>query len=162
MINLRIALLIALMLGAPVAGAADTVYKWTSEDGSVVFSDELPESKSDQAETVELREPDFIGDPASNVTPQAPVKLPESLATQRIRQREELQQQLVKYSDELAVAKQAYEDGKTPREGEIQRLAGGRSKLSQAYFARLKKEEQQLEFLETKVAEIHEALQKLR
>lgn len=162
MIDLRIWVLMTSLIGVATAGAADTVYKWRAEDGSVVFSDELPESKSGQAETVELREPDFIGEPSSSVAPQAPVKLPESLATQRMQQRETLQQQLAQYSDELASAKQAYEDGKTPREGEIQRLAGGRTKLSQAYFDRLKQEEQQLEFLEAKISEIHEALQKLR
>ena len=62
--NKRMVLLLALMCSAPVM-AADKVYKWESEDGSVVFSDTPPpEMEKDQMDVHKIPPSNVISTPS--------------------------------------------------------------------------------------------------
>lgn len=156
MFSFKLFLTIALIAATPSSGATEKLYKWQAEDGSVVYSDQPPLTKGYMAKELSMPVPV----PIQTV----PVREGKSdgLAKQRILQRKQLQQKLTSASEELSRLKEAYEAGKSPREGETQRIAVGRTKLSPAYFDRLKKEELQVELLESTISELRGKLQGLR
>ena len=145
------------------AVAADKVYKWQAEDGTVIFSDTPPPGKV--VEELEL--------PAAPVpTSRAPRQQQQQLlqqsqqisnrVEQRIAQREALQRELDETREKIAQARKELEQGKEPREGERQHLAGGGSRLSPEYFKRIEQQEKEIELMEQRASELLDELRALR
>jgi hypothetical protein len=166
MINLKtcIATAIILLVFSAPAWSADKIYKWRTEDGSIVYSDSPPEGVN--AQEVQL--------PESTTPPTAPppdaarermLRKSQEIGEkveQRAQRREALLKELNELNDKIAQALQAMKDGQAPREGETQHLAGGKTKLAPAYFKRLEEQKKALEAMQKRRSELEAELQTLR
>lgn len=144
--------------------AADKVYKWQAEDGTIVFSDTPP------PDTV-VEELELPQAPAPTATAPGPsyqqqlMRQSEQIsrrADQRRARRDALQRELDETRDKITQAREELEQGKEPKEGERQHLAGGGSRLSDDYFKRLERQENEIERLEQRASELLDALRALR
>jgi hypothetical protein len=120
--------LLAALLPAIAAAAAQPLYKSTMPDGKVVYS-EKPVPGAKRVDTVE---PPPAKTGTTTVTPgeQARAAKPPETAPQ--------QSALEDARKQLKQAEAARESGKEPLAGERQGTAGGTSRLTEAYFARQK------------------------
>src|SRR5688572_8543827 len=132
----------ALVLSASAA-AAQQVFKSTMPDGRIVYG-EKPAPGAAKVETIET--PPAKAGIGSALTPEEKARA-EALTKQR-QQTETAQvakeQQLTQARAAVKEAEVALEKGKEPLPGERMGLAGGGSRLSEAYFARQKSLEEGL------------------
>ena len=132
----------ALVFGAPGA-LAQPVFKSTMPDGKIVYG-EKPAPGAAKVETIET--PPAKAGIGSALTPEEKARA-EALTKQR-QQADTAQaaktQRLTQARDAVKQAEIAIEKGKEPLPGERIGLAGGGSRLSEAYFARQKSLEEAL------------------
>jgi len=139
--------------------AQESVYRWQDADGTIHFSDEPPPDSVGGVHKMEVPKPE----PTQSVTPSPTTsQTGDSLAKQRMAQRKALRQELDQLEQELEAARQAHQAGKAPKEGERQGIAGGRTKLSDAYFERLEREANEIKAMEKRISEIRAELLRLR
>ena len=143
--------------------AADKVYKWQAEDGTVVFSDTPPPDTV--VEELDLPQAPAPTTGSGNRYQQQLMRQSEQIsrrADQRRARRDALQRELDKTRDKIAQAREELEQGKEPKEGERQHLSGGGSRLSDDYFKRLERQENEIERLEQRASELLDELRALR
>jgi len=150
------------------AEAADKVYKWQAEDGSVIFSDTPPPGV--KAEELEMPEQTIPSTPSQNQNQnqnqrQQLLRQSEQIdkrIDQRRGKREKALKELGEVRAQIARVKQTLEQGREPGPGEIQHLAGGGTRLAPAYFERIQQQEKEIASLEKRVSELLGELQALR
>ena len=154
--------LVALSLIAFVTPSmAQKVYTWTAEDGSTVYSDQPPP-------------PGVTG---QEFTPSTSTVVEQNRAQrsrllresrdisrrtdEKIRRRENLQQELQAARQALADAREALESGLAPQPGELRRNVSGGTWRDEAYFERVKGLERKVAEAEARVAELSEQLERV-
>ena len=155
--NMKMTRLVAvLLLGASAALAQQPVYKSTMPDGRIVYS-EKPAPGATKIETIEV--PPAKAGISSALTPEEKAR-----AEALTKQRTQANAADAAKKDRLALARKAVTDaeaaiakGKEPLPGERQGLAGGGSRLSEAYFARQKSLEDALAKARQNLAEAERA-----
>ena len=144
--------------------AADKVYKWQAEDGTMMFSDTPPpEMAVEELELPNAPIPTTTA-PGSSYQKQL-MRQSEQIsrrADQRRQRRDALQRELDEMRDKIARAREELEQGREPKEGERQHLAGGGSRLSDDYFKRLEQQESEIKRLEQRASELLDELRALR
>jgi hypothetical protein len=118
--------LLALALAAPAAHA-QAVFRSVMPDGKVVYGDK-PAPGAKEAKQVNLPPPNI----ATPTPPGSPAAAPQQQAADAADARVKAAQQ------ELQAAKAALEAGSEPREGERIGIAGGGTRLTDAYTQRIK------------------------
>lgn len=121
-------LLIALALAA-TAAQGQTVFRSVMPDGSIVYGDK-PAPGAKEAKEVSLPPPNIAKPPP--VQPSAPATASRQPAA------ESPDDQVRNAERELQKAKAALETGREPQPGEHIGTASGRSRLTDAYFQRIK------------------------
>ena len=121
-------LLIALALAATVA-QGQAVYRSVMPDGSIVYGDK-PAPGAKEAKEVSLPPPNIAKPPPAK--PSAPATTPRQPAS------ESPDDQVRNAERDLQKAKAALEAGREPQPGERIGTAGGASRLTDAYFERIK------------------------
>jgi peptidoglycan hydrolase CwlO-like protein len=161
--KLTIVMSLFLLWSAPLL-AADKVYKWRNEEGTVIFSD-TPPPPGQQAEEIDL--------PALPTnTLQAPSQQRQQLLRKsrqidnklerQQQQRQALQDSLAQARKELEQARQAVEHAKEPKPGDRRATVGGGSRLLPEYFARIKQREEEVKRLEQHISDLEQQLNSLR
>ena len=132
-----------LLFGTSAALAQQPVYKSTMPDGKIVYG-EKPTPGAAKVETIEV--PPAKAGISSALTPEEKAR-----AEALTKQRAQANAADAARENRLALARKAVADaeaaiakGKEPLPGERQGLAGGGSRLSEAYFARQKSLEEAL------------------
>ena len=123
-------LLIALALAA-TAAQGQTVYRSVMPDGSVVYGDK-PAPGAKEAKEISLPPPNISKPPPAPPKKSAPAIAPGQPAS------ESPDDQVRNAERELQKAKAALEAGREPKPGERVGTAGGASRLTDAYFERIK------------------------
>jgi 7-keto-8-aminopelargonate synthetase-like enzyme len=145
-----------------VAGDSEKkAYRWIADDGSVMFSTAPPPPDA-KAEEFELRDADTVikQDKADRQRLLNQSESQTHRAQNRREQRKKIKQEIAVVKVELTEARKEIDEGKEPRPGETQHLAGGGTKLSPVYFKRLEKQEKKVEALEKRLDELDEELKK--
>ena len=124
----QILLLISLALAA-TAAQGQTVFRSVMPDGSIVYGDK-PAPGAKEAKEVSLPPPNIAKPPPAQ--PSAPA------TTSRQPAAESADDQIRNAERELQKAKAALETGREPLPGERIGTAGGASRLTDAYFERIK------------------------
>jgi hypothetical protein len=134
----QIPLLTALALAASLAHA-QTVFRSDMPDGSVVYGDK-PAPGAKETKKITLPPPNISTTPrqtapASKPTPD-PTSAPASAAKKPAVDTPDAQ--VLRAEEELKAAQAALEAGRDAREGERVGMVGGNSRLSEAYFERIR------------------------
>ena len=142
---------LALALGAPGAAAQQSIVKSIMPDGKVIYA-EKPVPGAARVETIEAPPPKTG---VTGLTAQEKLR-----AEEQSRQRAKAaaaaasgQKSVDEARNQLQAAEAAREKGKEPLPDERTAIAGGGSRLSDAYFARQKSLEEAVEAARKKVAE---------
>jgi hypothetical protein len=154
-------LLLPLIVQAAADTERSTAYRWVDKDGSVHFSS-TPPPPGVKATEIELRQPQTVihQENRSQMLKQGRMAGERSDARQDERQR--LIQQIDDAKAALAQANEALIKGEEPQPGELQHLAGGGNRLSDAYHQRRAAEARRIEQLQQQLDELYGQLNKLR
>lgn len=153
--------LLSLIVAAPVV-AQDKVYRWQAEDGTIMFSDTPPADVD--TENLELQQipPTNTASPVSEQNMQQSADQAGERIDQRQQSRQAVQGELDATRTRLEQARSELEMGRQPQPGERQGKAGGGSRLSQSYFERIERQENEVKQLEQRTSELQQQLQSLR
>lgn len=136
------------------------VYRWVDEAGTVHFSTTPPAGV--KTTEIELRQPGAVIRHEDRTRLLEQGRLAGDQADLRIQEREALLQRREAAQAELRQARQALTEGEAPQPGERQRLAGGGSRLTEAYHQRRAAEAQRVAELEAQVAQLNAEIDQLR
>ena len=150
--------LFAVCLAAPTLAAGQSmIYKVQMPDGSVLYSDSVP------AGGKVLEEREAKSTPSVNVVPSQPLGRPNPAATRPSNATDPIMRQpaaakgapapdnIPALERELAIAKRKLELGREPLPGERRGLAGGGSRLTPEYEARIAAMERDIAATEAKL-----------
>ncbi len=126
----QILLAIALVLAA-TAAQGQAVFRSVMPDGSIVYGDK-PAPGAKEAEPVTLPAPNIVAPPKARAPAVAPAAAPPQAAP------DSADDQVRNAERELQKAKAALEAGREPQPGERIGRVGGGSRLTEAYFERIK------------------------
>ncbi|MBI1989555.1 MAG: DUF4124 domain-containing protein [Betaproteobacteria bacterium] len=126
---MRLSLLLIALALAATAAQGQAVYRSVMPDGSIVYGDK-PAPGAKEAKEVSLPPPNIAKPPPAK--PSAPATTPRQPAS------ESPDDQVRNAERDLQKAKAALEAGREPQPGERIGTAGGASRLTDAYFERIK------------------------
>ncbi len=151
----RISLLILGALFTTAAASADKIYSYRDRNGITVFSS-TPPADAEGLTEIPLEEPNVVA-PAERARQKAEYRAVTRRVQQAIDKRKALDEQIAAARRTLERRREALQAGKTPLPGERLGTGGqgaGGSRLSPAYYERVKK-------LEQAVTQAEEAMQAL-
>lgn len=151
----RVLLLILGALFASATWSADKIYSYKDRNGITVFSS-TPPADADGLTEIQVEEPNVI-EPAERARQKAEYRAVTKRVQQTIDERKALDEEIAAARRVVARRKQALEAGRTPLPGErlgVSKSGAGGSRLTAAYYERVKK-------LEQAVVQAEEALQAL-
>lgn len=140
---------------------APKAYRWVDKDGSVVFSNSAP-PPGVKAQEIEVRDADTVIDSERSRKLLNDSKKIDSELDQRLKRRESIKSQIDSTKAELEIAKRKFSEGEAPQEGELQRLANGKTRLADSYHARRAAEADKIKKLEAIIDDLYEQLSKVR
>jgi len=157
---LRLLLVASLALSGAVA--AQTIYKVQTPDGSILFTDAPPAG----SKVLEEREVKSVSKPAKTTgnAPSRPITLPgtgpdpsAALAAPKVNSLDTAMQEIAAAETAVQVAKRRLELGREPQPGERLGLAGGGTRLSPDYEARVASLEREVAEAEARLAKAYAA-----
>jgi DNA repair exonuclease SbcCD ATPase subunit len=159
----KLMLLSLAVLCCAQAVAAEKVYKWRNEEGTVIFSDTPPPGR----EVEEINLPELSGTTLETPPQERRQLLRKSdqigeAIELRQETRQALQQELEQTREKLEQARRALEQGKEPKPDERRGLVGGGTRLLPSYFNRIERQKQEIQRLEQRIAELEQQLGSLR
>ena len=154
-------LLLPLIVQAEADKEGAKAYRWVDKDGSVHFSATPPPSGVKSTE-IELRQPDtVIHQEDRGQLLERGQRVDEQIEA-REQERQRVMQQIEEVKASLAQANEALIAGEEPLPGERQHLAGGGTRLSDAYHQRREAEARRVEELQQQLDDLYGQLNKLR
>ncbi len=128
---MRLAMLLIALALAATAAQGQAVFRSVMPDGSIVYGDK-PAPGAKEAREVSLPPPNISKPPPAPPKQSAPATTPGQPTT------DSADDQVKNAEQELQKAKAALEAGREPQPGERIGTAGGASRLTDAYFERIK------------------------
>ncbi len=153
--------LLSLLFIAP-AMAQEKVYRWQAEDGTIMFSDTPPADVDKKNLELQSIPPTNTTSPSAEQNMQQSVDQAGERIDQRQQSRQALQNELNDTNARLEQARSELEANRQPQPGERQGSAGGGSRLTQSYFERIERQENEIKQLEGRATELQQQLRTLR
>jgi hypothetical protein len=146
----KIPLLTAFALAASFA-YAQTVFRSEMPDGSVVYGDK-PAPGAKEVKKITLPPSNILTTPRQTAPPSTPTPAPAAKKPAA----DTPDAQVVRAEEELRAAQAALEAGRDAREGERVGMVGGNSRLSEAYFERIRSLEAAVAAAQKKLEDAYE------
>ncbi len=153
-------LLIAMCIALPSLAAAQSIYKVQTPDGSILFTDSPPAGSKILEERSTKSSPRSAGSSATTPARPAtspPPRLASSPAGSQSGALDAAMQEIAAAETAVQVAKRRLELGREPLPGERRGLAGGGSRLTEEYEARIAGLEREVADAEARFKRANEA-----
>jgi hypothetical protein len=157
----RLAAVLALAL-ACAAAPAQTIFKYRTPDGRIVYSDKRVPGATLEEEFDRAPAPDPAAAAAQEQAARARAQAVNERAAERVRALDAVTAEIAAATSALERGQQALEAGREPREGERIGTFGGRARLNDEYWARQAANEYAIAEAEARLARARRALIELR